>query len=364
MTRQNRMMKRYWNTPDAMMSLGCQTCPDFDLCGGQTINTGGFDCLEQCCHNPQNCRSVCPSAVTFADRIREVGSLSLETEAATRLNPPRQSGYVPLVYHDSARTGLLATRAVAMPLYRFFDRFGDCRYHSRGDVSRGFRVERDAEIFLSGVARDNEVEKWWKLQARGRVKAIANLRRLGVAMVTTPNFSLIVDRPRWDDLHSMKRIVEVYHELVSEGQPSALHVNGRAQRDFERWANYIVTHPEVTHLAYEFTTGTRNAARMRQHALWLISVAEMVGRRLGLVIRGGIQVAQELAVHFDLTVIDTSAFKKAHRRFVATIDDNGYRRWQKRNTPQGDPIDHLLAENVGVSELWMQGILREFALAA
>lgn len=364
MTRQHRDMKSYWNTPDATMSLGCRDCPDLGLCGGQTIQTGGFDCLEHCCNNPQNCRSVCPKATTFADRIREVGGLSLETAAAARLKPPVQSGYVPLVFHDSARVGNLATRAVAMPLYRFFDQYGDCRYGSRDDVSRGFKVDSGAELFLSGVAQDREVEKWWKLETSGRIKAIGTLRRLGVGIVTTPNFSLIVDRPRWDDLHSMKRIVEVYHEFVSEGQPAALHVNGRAERDFERWADYIVTHPEVTHLAYEFTTGTRKAVRMRQHVLWLISMAEMAGRRLGLIIRGGIQVAGELARHFDVTFIDTSAFEKAQHRFVALIDDGGHLRWEKRNTPVGRPIDDLLAGNIRVSELWMQGILPKLALAA
>lgn len=364
MGRQHRSMQSHWSTPDATMSLGCQTCPWRAECGGQTIRAGGFDCLEYCCNDPQNCRSVCPNAPTFADRVREVDGFALETPVATRLQSPVQSGYVPMVFHNSARRGNLATRSAAMPLYRFFDQHGDCRYGFREDVSDGFKVDRSAELFLSGVAQDKEVEKWWRLQATGRIKAIGNLRRLGIAMVTTPNFSLIVDRPRWDDLHSMARIAEVYHEFVSEGQPAALHINGRTQRDFERWAEYLATHSEVTHLAYEFTTGTGHKTRMRQHTDWLICVAQSVERRLGLILRGGVQVLGELARHYDVMFIDTSAFEKAHHRFVAIVDDEGHRRWAKRNTVVGDPIDNLLAENVRLSDAWMRGLLPSFPLAA
>lgn len=364
MSRQHRSMRTHWSTPDATMSLGCRNCPELAECGGQTIRAGGFDCLQYCCNDPQNCRSVCPNAPTFADRVREVGGFALETPIASPLPSPVQSGYVPMIFHNSARAGDLVTRAAAMPLYRFFDQFGDCRYQSRRDVSDGFKVDGNAELILSGVAQDKEVEKWWKLQTAGRVKAIGNLRRLGITMVTTPNFSLIVNRPRWDDLHSMARIAEVYHELVSEGQPAALHVNGRTQRDFERWAEYVSAHAEVTHLAYEFTTGTGHAIRMQQHTEWLSFVARSAGRRLGLILRGGAKVAGALARHYDVTFLDTSAFEKAHHRFVASIDDDHHRKWTKRSTVVGDPIDNLLAENVRVSHAWMQGLLPTLPLAA
>jgi len=251
-----------------------------------------------------------------------------------------------------------------MPLYRFFDRFGDCRFSTRAEVSDAFKIDPTAHLFLSGVAQDREVERWWKHERSGRLKAIANLQRIGIAMVTTPNFSLMVDRPRWDDLHSMERIADVFHEFVSEGVACALHVNGRAQRDFERWSEYVGAHPEVTHLAYEFTTGAKSPSRMRQHTQWLIQIAKTSGRRLGLVLRGGIQVVDQLAPHFDVTFVDTSPFEKAHHRYVAYVDGQGQRRWFKRHTPLGEPIDKLFDENVRVSDLWFSSLLPELALAA
>lgn len=53
-------------------------------------------------------------------------------------------------------------------------------------------------------------------------------------MVTTPNYSLSIDQPRWDDLHSLKRIAIVHEEFLNEGLPAALHVNARTDKDWER----------------------------------------------------------------------------------------------------------------------------------
>jgi hypothetical protein len=269
-----------------------------------------------------------------------------------------------MLFHGSARVGVLSAAAVAAPLYRFFDKDAGCRFASREEVECAFKIDSATSLFLSGVAQDHEVERWWKLETQGRVKAIANLRRLGVAMVTTPNFSVTVDRPRWDDLHSMRRIAEVFHELVSEGQAAALHINGRTRRDFARWAEYVSIHPEVTHIAYEFTTGAKSPDRMRQHAQWLIEFAEASGRRLGLIVRGGLPVVLPLSRHFDISFIDSSPFEKAHHREIAMIDADGRRRWVKRMTPEGMPIDTLLHDNIVSSERWFADLMPKLALAA
>jgi hypothetical protein len=269
-----------------------------------------------------------------------------------------------MLFHGSALGKTISASMVAIPLYRFFDQGADCRFDTRESIAQSFKVDPSTGILLSGVAQDHEVESWWKLEARGRIKAIANFRRLGITMVTTPNFSLIVDRPRWDDLHSMRRIELAYHELVSEGQAAALHVNGRTQHDFARWSDYVAAHSEVTHIAYEFTTGTKSPARMLQHAFWLIALAKAAKRPLGLVLRGGVQVAGLLSRYFDISLIDSSAFEKAQHREVAWIDENGQRRWRKHLTTPGEPVDALLEENIGLSELWFSSWLPKNKLAA
>jgi hypothetical protein len=328
------------------------------------IDGSGFNCLDHCCGKPSSCQIVCPNSREFAERIREVSGLDLSTLVAAQAVPPACPSYLPMLFHGSARAKPISASAVAIPLYRFFDKAADCRFENPAEVADAFKIAPETKLFLSGVAQDREVERWWKLEARGRIKAIANLRRLSVAMVTTPNFSLMVDRPRWDDLHSMRRIVLAFHELISEGQAAALHVNGRTRHDFARWADYVGSHPEVTHIAYEFTTGAKGPARMLQHALWLIELSEASGRRLGLVLRGGTQVVPLLAQHFDVTFIDGSPFEKAQHREIAMIDSVGKRSWEKRPTAIGEPVDDLLEENICVSERWFADLLPKLKLAA
>ncbi|MEV4933022.1 hypothetical protein [Sphingobium sp. LSP13-1-1.1] len=364
MSREQRAFKRLWSKPGAPMSLGCIGCPEKGICGGQTVDGGSFSCLDQCCGSPVTCQIVCPDAHIYADRIREVKGLALDTARGPLLPIDQLPPYVPMFFHGSALEKTVDTAIIAIPLYRFFDRNGDCRFEDLQSVREAFKLAPVTKIILSGVAQDREVEKWWKLEHLGRVKAIGNLRRLGIAMVTTPNFSLIVDRPRWDDLHSMRRIVLAYHELVSEGQPAALHVNGRAATDFERWGDYIAGHPEVTHIAYEFTTGTRNPDRMVQHASWLAGLSRASSRRLGLLLRGGSLVSGLLAEHFDVSFIDSSPFEKAQHRQVAVLDEQGQRRWDERPTTTGQPVDQLLEENIRVSKLWFASNMPKAKLAA
>jgi len=364
MSRQQKAFRSFWSAPDAAMSMGCIDCPEFGLCGGQTIDGSGFNCLDHCCGKPDTCQTVCPNAHTFTDRLREVDGLDLATPLAAPLALPACPTYLPMLFHGSARVQPYRGPAVAIPLYRFFDRAAACRFESIEAVAEAYRFDPGTALFLSGVAQDHEVERWWKLETRGRIQAIANLRRLGVAMVTTPNFSLMVDRPRWDDLHSMRRIARAYHELVSEGQPAALHVNGRTRHDFARWTDYVAAHPEVTHLAYEFTTGAKSTLRMLQHAAWLVALSEGAGRRLGLILRGGVQVAALLSRYYDLSFIDSSPFEKAQHREIATINSDGQRRWLKRLTEAGEPVDAHFEENIQVSARWFEGLLPKLKLAA
>jgi Domain of unknown function (DUF4417) len=352
-----------WNTPGDTMSLGCHSCPDRAHCGGQT-QSGGFDCLEHCCQRPEKCNIVCPNSLAYVNRYREIRGFALDIPVAPKVEPPRLPSFVPLIYHGSARNDVLSVPAVALKLYRFARRNGDCPFASRLEVDREFKLGGQTRIILSGVADDDEVERWWDLETRVRIQAIQNLRHAGVSMATTPNCSMIANRPRHDDLHSIKRIGQMFHEFVSEGVPTALHVNGRAEHDFARWAEFIVKHPEVTHIAYEFTTGTAHLQRMIQHRDWLCQLARSVGRRLGLVVRGGSRILPELRRSFDVTLIGASAFSMAVKRHRAEIQPNGGIKGVSNPLPEGHPIDALLASNVESFNRWIESLSDEFAIAA
>lgn len=176
-------------------------------------------------------------------------------------------------------------------------------------------------------------------------------------MATSPNYSLFIDRPRWDDLHAIKRIAWMHQEFLEAGMSAALHVNGRTETDFARWAEYITAHQDVQYLSYEFTTGTGRPSRRRQHAAWLADLARAVGRPLHLLVRGGTEVVPQLCEVFaGVTFLDTSAFLKTMMRFRAIKGET--LSWWPSPTAVGEPLDDLLDTNWEISRDWITDVVR------
>ena len=168
--------------------------------------------------------------------------------------------------------------------------------------------------------------------------------------MTTPNFSLFTDRPRWDDIHSMKRIAITHEEFLREGLAAALHVDARTERDWERWTNYILQRSEVTHVAFEFATGAGQIGRMNWHAEQLGKLAEGVGRPLHLVVRkiGGNVLPRLVSAFAQTTVLDTTSFMKTVRRQRAIKTESGGIKWESSPTVPNAPVDELLTHNWSV----------------
>ena len=353
--RNPRHERRLWHDGNLPMhSLGCMTCPELTICGGLLVNTPVFDCTDLCCGKPKSCDKVCRNNPDFADRVREVGTFALATiPRAAALTPPCLPSTIPMLFHKSGREKPARLGATALPLARMFNRKdGTPRHQSHLELCDTFGIEPGRLIVLSGTDHDAPIERWWGFGEEHRRQLIRNLIQIGVAFTTTPNYSLFIDSPRWDDLHAIKRIGLVHHEFLSEGLPAALHVNGRTETDFEHWTEYVVTRPEVTHLAYEFTTGTGWAGRQELHAEWLCRLARAVHRPLSLVLRGGTEVLPELAAAFwQVTLLDTCSFMKAMMRKRAVL--NGSLDWSDAPTKRGEPVDELLAYNVSAVQAWI-----------
>lgn len=330
-------------------SMGCAGCPEIGVCGGLRVSTALFDCLNFCCGTPESCDRVCRYHPDFAARVREVETFALETVArAPRLPTPTLPRVVPILYHGHRRTTPLEHDTVALSLYGMFDRrSGALRYGSHEAVCQEYRIQPGAQLILTGTTTDAPLERWWELGESGRRRVLRSLPGLGVVLATTPNYSVFTDQPRWGDLHSMKRIAIVQQEFASEGIPTALHINGRTDQDFRRWADYVASRPEITHLAYEFTTGTRWPGRREQHARWLAEVAAAAGRPLELVVRGGSEVLPELLGAFpQVTVLNATAFMKTMMRRRALCGPTASLQWLPSPTPNGATLDDLLADNV------------------
>ncbi|MCR9193749.1 MAG: hypothetical protein NXH88_03400 [Hyphomonas sp.] len=358
--RNPRRERRLWHESERKMEpLGCRVCPDRPVCGGLKLRAAFFDCLQFCCGNPETCDRVCRNHPEFANRVREVGTFSLgNVPRASALTAPTLPPMVPVIYHRTARQKAAICGTAALPLYRMFDRrTGSPRFTMQNALCENFGIQPGTTLLLTGTDRDPPLERWWGLGEAKRIDIIRAMKSAGISLVTTPNYSLFIDRPRQDDLHAIKRIAIVHEEFLREGMPAALHTNGRTEADFARWAEYIAARPEITHIAYEFTTGTGWAGRREQHAAWLSAMAEAAARPLHLVVRGGADVLPVLATAFaGVTVLDTSIFMKTMMRRRAYPKSNASLGWRDAPTAPGAPVDELFAENSRTVETWVRDL--------
>jgi hypothetical protein len=320
-------------------------------------------CFDQCCGRKPDCDVVCPGNDAFVVRVREVGGFDLSNIPRTAVRPMANLPLVvPLLYGGNSRTCYQGS-VVALPLYRLFHR-GDPApvFEAVEAIAAEFRFTPGAAIVLSGTADDRPLEHWWSRNGSGRRRAARALASLGITAATSPNFSLFTDRPRTDDMYSLKRIALAWQELVDEGLPSALHVNARTDTDWHRWIAFIAARPEVDVIAYEFGTGAGSPDRMGWHVAWLVRVARSVGRPLRLIVRGGLTALPNLNRVFSaVTMIDTSAYIKTMKRQRATLAEDGSLSWQTNMTTQGDHVDSLFGDNVKSIETAATNLLADAA---
>ncbi|MXY58723.1 MAG: DUF4417 domain-containing protein [Gammaproteobacteria bacterium] len=330
------------------LSLGCTACPHKRVCGGIHVGSGVFDCLDYCCRVPTRCDSVCVRSVdSFVDRVHEIGGFSLDDIPRTQpVSPPRLPALVPLVYHGSSRHSSFYAPAVALSLYSLLDRAtGELKYSNREHLCEAFRVSTQAALLVTGTHDDRPLERWWALGPI-RKKTLGQLAEIGIAAITSPNYSLFSDTPRWDDLHAQKRIAITWQEMQSAGLPAGLHVNARTAADWCRWRGFVRNRPEVSVLAFEFATGARYAKRLLWYTNHLRKLADDVGRPLTLVIRGGAAVVSQLRDSYaSVCSVDPTPFIKAVKRQRAKLREHGGIDWHSMAGNGSMSVDELFGHN-------------------
>lgn len=327
------------------LALGCGACVDLSECGGQRIAAASYSCMDRCCGGVEGCDVVCPRNPTvFVERHREVkGFRRCEVPRAPLHSLPLLPSTVPVLYGGTGRS-LYTGPAVALPLSKVLCRAdGHPRFRSMAEMADRFRFAPGAAVVLTATSDDRPLEGWWKWGAAGRRRAVRALATLGVCAATSPNFSLFTDRPRFDDLHSMKRIALTWQEMVDEGLPVALHVNARTEADWSGWTAFVVGRPEVDAVAFEFAT----PARIQWHAAQLSQLARNAGRPLRLLLRGGRTVVPLLRSAFaEVVLLDTTAYMRTMKRQRGHMRPNGRLGWVGETTLPGHLLDDLFEHNL------------------
>ena len=329
------------------LAFGCTQCPELGHCGGLHNGADMFDCDALCtCSDKTACDRVCRSNPKhFVQSVREVGSLKLDdVPRATPVRMPSLPNVVPHIEHRSGRAERFQAGTIALPLYRVIDlQHGTLHVDSREQLAERFCISADAQLVLSGVEKDRYIERWWEL--KNRKELLHGLTKLGIDMVTSPNYSVLTDVPRTDNLHAIKRIALAWAEMTEAGLSAALHVNARTEQDYRNWQAMIAEREEIVALAFEFATGSGHSERIDWHVEQLSRLAAAIGRPLALIMRGGSRKRDTLAQHFSsVTLLETESFAKMRCRRRARILD-GRLKWTPSLTPQGAPLDELLAHN-------------------
>lgn len=324
-------------------ALYCGICCLKPECGGLHCKASPLSCDEFCCGGSEDCTIVCRSHPDFLEQISEVGGLSLT-------NLPHVSGpavcltrdIVPLIYHGSKRGSRFWSRHIALRLADLIDfERGRARYRTRDHLCDAFKIDPSCGILLTGVDHDPVIERIWRLEGR-RPAVFRDLARIGIDCATTPNFSMILDVPRTDNLHSMKRIAIVYQEMCEAGLPTALHVNGRTERDFGRWGEFLAARPYIDALAYEFITGSGMSSRLPMHLSWLNKMISGLSRRVTFVVRGNPRCLDLLPSDCVPVYIETTSFVKTVKRQEPVRVGNRRTRWITAAHASSDLAGRLL----------------------
>jgi hypothetical protein len=341
-------VKSIQHAESATMLLGCGSCHLKECCGGLQVEAAVIHCLDFCnCANPDACDIVCTNAPRrFVKRLDEVRGFGLDGIGLDSTIPwPDLPNWIPVL--EKPLRGLAFDRLpfAALPIH------AACRRSPQGPIA--LTADELAEKFggapqygwvLSGVDHDRRIEPIWGLGRQGRSTLFAGLKRAGVVAVTSPNFSLMADVPRPDNLHARKRIGIVWAEMNAAGLAAALHVNARTDSDFEFYAQ-LLRRTGGRAIAFEFATGAASPDAIDRYVLRLAKFAAAIPWRLTILVRGGAHRYSELQKSFETVIqLDTNAHMKARKRqvLIPTATGRGHR-WVTDPTSTDRSVGELFA---------------------
>jgi len=344
------------------VAIGCNDCPDFNACGGISSASKRYDCYDNCCGGKADCQIVCRQNPNFVDQYNEIRGFDLDSSPRTLpLTTDLPNGSVPIIYHGGHRAKDIKLEAVFLRLRELINFDGKfVKFKSKKQLCEHFGIHIDTKVYVTGIDKDKHIEKWWALTSRVRPALIRQLKSVGVSLITTPNYSMMTDVPRLDNLHSMSRIADNFAEFQSFGLAAALHPNSRTEKDFERWAELISSRGEIRTLAYEFGTGSGHKNRIKKHIDGLLEIANRSNRDLDIIVRGNTNVISPLLnVYRNVTFIEASSFMKTVNFKKAIRRGNRRVIWETYQEDGMFSIDRLFEHNIEESSSLLNLIYNE-----
>jgi hypothetical protein len=249
--------------------------------------------------------------------------------------------YVPLIQHGNSRAKSLMVSYVGLTTFDVTRRDTALNDMIRDPAAlrTKFRLPGTSKLLLVSVAPDRELETYWRNRKVRRL--VDGVKAIEPAHVIAPNFSLIRNVPRFDNLANIKRSQTCAEEFSLAGISTIPYISAVTARDWEYWADFLREHSNVSAICKEFQTGGSRAIVATWHLRHIQELQLRIGRVLHLVAVGGRRHRQLLSETARFTVVDSVPFMRTmHRR---RLTSHG---WIDSATPKGEPVDELMQHNV------------------
>src|SRR5208283_808082 len=324
-------------------SLGCQSCELLESCGGVYE---GWDCLVQCCNDPQHCTSACFRSKHFVKVVRDAGGLDIERRWQIGRHYSKLPTYIPHILNGYQRSECLPTRHVALTTYDVLSvgsRAVPHRLSSSSGLREHFKISPKAQVLLLSIGKDHRLERYWKYELSQRLPE--RLASLGIKYVTAPNYSFPLNVPRPEHLVNRRRSLVSAERMSAAGLSVIPHLNAMTQKDWDCWRDFLKDHPQLFFVALEFQTGLRKPSKAKWHLSQLLNLQESLGRKLHLIAVAGrrhLRFCSELPA---VTIVDAVPFVRTHkRRRLQQL----HHRWVVTSSEIGEPLHALLYHNVRI----------------
>lgn len=325
--------------------MGCRDCAFLRMCGGlegQQTMFGCFTSCGSCGVDEGKCDYTCPRKANFWRDWVEVGGLEPKQRRTLPSLDLALPLYVPMIRHGSSRGEPLPIDVVALNTFEVVDFTRRVRDDSPATLRERFQVAPNARVVVVSVKQDRYIESFWANRDKDRLAALA---RLGVAAISTPNFSFFDDAPRLHSVRNFWRILRTAEDLADAGIVPIPHVNALCREDWKLWARMLRENPAVRHVCKEFQTGFSDPERATDAVEGLRWLQDAAGRALHPIIVGGRRVAHQVARHFSsFTIIDSAVFFATIKRKRIVVHGTSAAQVDNPTSP-GESLDGLLQDN-------------------
>jgi hypothetical protein len=345
-------MKKFFFPVNTNEAPSCAECILLADCGGLEGDAFYKGCFQRCdlhCRK-HGCDMVCPSVpLLFGEMFDDVGGICVPPKPnLLNLNVEQLPQYIPQVDHGSSRSIPLEEEWIAIPLYSIANRNRSGRYDVRFDspaaLRSKLRLSPAAKIIVTGVTPDRYLEDFWEEHVVEDIPQ--KLARLGIAAMTVPNFSFMLDVPRSNSLYNLSRIFRAAERISDAGIASVLHLNASTRSDWARWKDVLREQSNCKCIALEFQTGPRRKEIGNRYFTSLVALRDDLGRDIHPVILGGFGRLKQLVDHFNtFTIVDSTPFIKTIKRQVLHTAGGSWK-WRKQETAKGEPLNSYLASNI------------------